>query len=469
MLSLLAFGIVLLPLTVCGWFALSLLEGSHPVLLRMERWTLGFLLGTTGGMFLLFLTLLAGASLTRTTILSLEGVLLLLMAGLYFSRRTLVFEQEPLHHERGLLQGWTRIGVWGLGFVSFAKIAFTAATFLLVVQPYLDDTVSNWNLRAKVFFLNHGLTLELPGGDLVNQQLSSYPPTVSLLKASLATIADQFSEPLVNSVHVLWYAAVLILLFSALRRFLPLSWSLLGTYLFVSLPLPLMHGVNAYADMFMAAHATAAVLLLICGLASEGQSQQTFLRLSILMGALLPFTKNEGLLIHFLTFALIWCWSMLSLRSSTDSSQHRRTLLLGIFVCAAIIVPWLLFKWTHGLTFGNAKSVTGLSLSFEPLVLYAFFIHTFYEGNWLLLFPLLLGVLGLRWRSALATPLLPLTVFVGITIVGQVAIYAFTPLATEALRQTGLGRGVLQIVPLCTFLTTILLASILKPETDTQS
>lgn len=448
-MTILAFLLGLLPLTAGGAAWVAVIEGKTRRLTRLENWTLGFLLGTTGGMFLLFLVLLAGAPLSRLVIAAV--ILLVAVPPLVWTHlpknlhRHKAVELAP----KGELTGFRRWAAVLIGALSAAKILFLAVTFALV-PPFFDDTLSNWNMRAKVFFQQHAFTLTLPNG--VTPDLSSYPPTVPLLKAMLATIAGQWNEPLVNSIHILWYIAVLLLLYSTLRRWLPLGWSLLGTYLFASLPFPLLHGTNAYADIFVAAHVFAAVTLLLSA-ASAGDRDEcgSFLRLAAVFGALLPFTKNEGLLIYGGAFFLLFFWLLRKERPA------RRDVLFSVVAALAVLIPWLAFKWGNGLTFGNAKAVTGLGLTFQPEVLRAVFIHFFFEGNWLLLFPLIVALVVRQWRTVLQWPVSLLSVFLALTVAAQIGIYLLTSLADEAIRQTGFGRGIVQVTPLLVFFVSLLL------------
>lgn len=447
-MSIAAFFIGLVPLAFAGSAIVGKLEGSKALLYPLERSALGFLLGTTGGMFLVFLLSLAGMPLNR---ISIGCVLALLFAaGIIVQRSTRATASPSPFVQAGTLLRKTRIAAWILGIICTLKVAFLAVTFALT-PAYFDDTVSNWNLRAKVYFYEGHYTVTLPEG--LNQEISSYPPAIPLLKTTLAVINGAWSEPLANSVHVLWYLAVLALLFCALRRFLPLGWSLFGTYLFVAIPLPLLHGVNAYGDMFLSAHVLAAVMLLLWSMREDGDARRKLLILAALFGSLLAFTKNEGLLIYGLLFAAAFAYAAWQ---RPRPSSH--TLAACLAIAAGVLVPWLVWKWTGGLTFGNAKGVLGLGITVEPKVLQAVFVHMFLEGNWNLLWPLFFGMLVWQRNAACTDPVRMVTAYTLFAFVGQICIYLFTSLSNEALRQTGFGRGLVHIVPLVIFLIVLLLA-----------
>lgn len=436
----------LLSLGACGTVALRTLEGTAPRLSALERVSAGFLLGTVGGMIVLWWLLLAGMPLSRAGVLGFlaaTGVCTVVLA----SRLRRAAWHTQIGTEHGALSRRMRIVAWVLGIATALKLAVLGVTFTLV-PSYLDDTVSNWNMRAKIFFEERTFTATMPEG--MNQQLGSYPPAVSLLKAAMAAVNGAWSEPLANGAHVLWYLALLGLLFGMLRRWLPLSWSLLGLYAYASLPLPLLHGTNAYADTFLSAHVLAAVGFLLAALHAEEEDRRALLLCSAAMGALLPFTKNEGLLLYGSTYALLFAFALRRLLPG------RKTIALALSFAAAVLVPLLLFKWTHGLTFGNAKPVSGVGLTFEPVVLRVMAVHLFFEGNWHLLFYAFVALVALEWRTALTPPLRTVTAYIVLALGMQMFLYLGTSLSVEALKQTGFGRGVLHIVPLIVFLTAVL-------------
>ncbi len=146
-----------------------------------------------------------------------------------------------------------------------------------------------------------------------------------------------------------------------------------------------------------------------------------------------------------------------SLRRSMPMKHLRSAILWYAIAFACVCIPWLLFKWSHGLTFGNGKSVLGLGFHWHENVLISVAINTFFEANWLLLFPLLFILLLWRWRATVSS-LSILSAFFLIIYVGQVLLYLFTDLATEALRQTGYARGLIQLTPTIILLTIFLLA-----------
>jgi len=454
--------------TLTGWLLLRLIEGRHPVLFHVERIALGFVLGLTFTMFVTFLAQIIGLiHFTRLGFLAIQIALTALLAITFFLRHRLSLLNPNSHPTPYPLRPtplWAKILLAIASVWIIAKIA-GGGYLLISTPPYYDDTLKNWNMRGKIFFLTHKLDLPLPS-EAANP-LSSYPPTVSMTKAELALFAGEWDEGLVNSIHIVWFLAALILLFKAIRRHSRSAWGLAGAYLLASLPLYFMHGVNAYADVFLSAHLFAAVSFLFHASEEAGPRRTTFLRLSALATGLLIFTKNEALILYLpLLLALLALALFLGISGGRMTKREILNSLVWYGGCLlAIALPWLLFKWAHGLSFGNAKSIsTDYAFGWQPNVLQTIWINTFFEGNWLLLFPLFFFLVAVRWRRIVESSLFFPVLFVFAALLLQFLLFLFTSLSVEATMQTGLGRGIIHLAPLIVLVTVLLLHDVLRRE-----
>jgi len=451
----------LIPPALSGWLLLDLLQHKKRVLHPVEQIIAGLVSGLMLSMIIVF-SMHTGLGLPLN--LALFGGVQLVLAGILGIARYMlprgVYAYSPVVGSpvgRNLKILFGIMGAW-----IAIKLLATSITFLLLTPTYLDDTLDNWNLRGKLYFYDQALTLALPSEDPVTSVfgISSYPPAVPLMKTWLATLARTWTDPLVNSIHIIWYVSALTLLYFALRRFLTNTWSITGTLLIGSMPLYLMHGTNPYADTFVSVHVFLAVSMMLHILREQDPvSRMSFVRIGAFAAGLMPFTKNEGLMLYLPPLLFILCIGMFMLnRSGKMSIKDVFTTVTWYAVSIAVLaLPWLTFKWAHGLTFGNAQSVSGLNISWQQGVVQAIGVNTYMEGNWLFLFPLLIMLLVWRWRSAFGK-YLPLTAYFLIVYLGQLLIFLFTELAAEARMQTGLARGVVQQLPVIILVTTVLLA-----------
>ena len=328
-MTFLAFFAVLILAAADGWLLLCVLEGRSPVLRAPERLLLGVLAGLAVCTLAVFLLHLATGLLLSRLEFTLSAIGLLIVLGL-----ANILLQRHAHPVTVSLPAddvgrTATIIVSVLLGIAVLKIIIAALTFLVLTPTYLDDTVDNWNLRGKVFFEDQALTLVMPKEDPATSPLgvSSYPPTVPLLKTWLAATAGRWTDPLVNAIHIVWCVIAAGIVFLALRRIAGRFWALLGTYLLLSLPLYAMHATNTYADVFLSAHVLAALFCLLFSLrATDAATTMTWLRLTGFFAALLPFTKNEGLLIYLPPLLLLGALSLVHLyrrrRLTTTDLPH---------------------------------------------------------------------------------------------------------------------------------------------------
>lgn len=460
-----------------GWLAIILVEGKNPVLESMERCAWAAIVGPTFLTFFFFVLYSADIILlTRSSLLLSVILLLFIQIGLAWYRNLFAVHTHPRFHGGFHFPTKKSVKIAILVLILWSLLKVTAGSINLVTTPtYWDDAFNNWNMRAKVFVQTQEIALELPGGNditVTKEGVNSYPPSVPLLKAWLVILRGQWSEGLVNAVHAVWYIALLVVFFFFLRRKRTMTVAIIGTCGLVSLPLLLIQGLNPYADVYVAGHLLMSVgALWMAAEEGDGAKIRTWLLLSACVMAAAVFTKNEVLLVYLPVYALLFIWTLfLHLRGSTLSMQEIiRSCGMFFLIAVMLIAPWLWFKWINGLTFGNAKSVSEMTVGITLqtyAALHAIWYFLTREANFLFL-PLTFALLSLASLKKLGTrPVGILALFVLLVVTGQSAIYLFTPLATEAVNQTGLGRGLVHIAPIAMLFVMIRSSALLEGMED---
>lgn len=454
---------LLLP-TLTGWLVIRLLEWNTPVLYRWERWVCGMVIGIVLSMFSVFLLHTIGIiPLSMMGFLIGEALLTGILGALFYRHKALVggsTSLPPLEWQQIRRRRWLTVIVALLTACLVLKVLGGMA--FLSAPAYFDDALNNWNLRGKVMHVQDKILIEIEEGK--GAGTSSYPPAVPMLKASFASIGG-WSESVVNMIHLVWYLAAIVLVFFSIVRLLPLPWALLAAYALSSIPLFLRHGTIPYADAFLAVHIFFAVSMLFHGVREhDAKKRLSFLKLGALGAGLLVFTKNEALLMHLPPLGVLLIASLVWLRSEKKMSlreAHSIILWYAGFI-AAFLLPWLTFKWAHGLSFGNAKAISGLTLEYHEGVITSILYNTFMEGNWIFLFPLFVGLLIACRKIAFRSPLVLLNAFFLIIWCGQLPIYIFTELSTEAILQTGYARGLIHLTPIVVMSCTVMAHALLS-------
>lgn len=425
-----------------GWLLLRITEGETPLLGAWERicWSLG--LGPTFHMFLVFV--LESLGVIRLTLWGMAAPLIMAVAilGIVVWRRrwydASCLPRLPARHR--LLHSLSIPLIVLLLWTGFKLVA--AGTDLWIAPTVWDDSFNNWNMRAKVFVEHQAIVLEIPGGNertIGAEGVNSYPPMLPLLKTWLVRLRGSWEEPLVNAIHLLWLLVVLGAIGCALRRMRGPRTAAIGIIAVTSLPMMLLHGANPYADMLLASHILLAILALLRWQESNAPGWGRILGLII---GLLCFTKNEGLLLYAPLIGGV---------TIVQCARHGRLrqILPLVLLASSVIVPWLIFKWMNGLTFGNAKAVSDIAFSFNQQALDAILFQWRAEPNFLLLPLAMVLTLVLRHRKLRqhSIGMLALTVVAGIAM--QLAMFTMVrELATEAIRQTGVARGQVHVAAL---------------------
>lgn len=454
---------------VFGWLLVRTVEGSHPLLLRGERIVYALVLGPTAMMLLTLLCQAFGViHFTMLGFLIPTSMLTLVLALWNWRRGTLnqattsALQAHPTP-SRALLIIVCCLLLWsGLKVSAGIYSAFTVPT-------YWDDSFNNWNMRGKLFYVTEKIVLEIAGGNEAVQDstgVSSYPMSLPLMKTWLSVLRGSWQESLINGIQVLWYLGIIGTLWYGLRRRMSASLSALGVYAFISLPLVLIHGTNPYAEVFLASHLLITLLCIANALdANDEKTVSRWLLVSGLSLGLLAFTKNEAMALYVpLVFATLGATLYLKTKDGTLHREHLSHIILQtIGLSALIIVPWLVFKYSHGLSFGNGKAVSGLGLSFNPRSIQSIWFQLSQEPNFLLL-PLLLPVtVIIAGKDIIKGSKAILVLFVLIALLMQWSIFIFvTALATEAIKQTGLSRGAVHIAPVAVFALVVLWEEILS-------
>lgn len=462
---------------VNGWLLLGMFERTRGLLDRVEHWTAGAVIGMTFTMFVTFCAHVAlHLPLSRMGFLSVQVILLIILGILW--RFLQPRGKMPERTSMRTIPRWVKITLWTLVGWVVVKALIAGTVFLFLTPTFLDDSLDNWNLRGKMFFADQSITM--PVQDAANEAfmkgVGSYPPAVPMAKAWIASLAGAWSDAAANGIHLFYYIAALLLIARTVRRLAGPGWDLFAVYLLGSMPLYLMHGTNPYADAFLSVHVLLAIIFPLramtvlrqapdsaleatTGRQDDKVSFMALMRMGAICAALLPFTKNEALLLYLPPLLLIGAIGLLIGVRRRRITASDALQVIGWYAGLLLILalPWLMYKWANGLTFGNAKPFSTVDITWQAGVLQAIVVNALFEGNWLFFFPLLIGLLIWRRRAAFGR-WSPLTAYVLIVCLGQWTIFLFTSLSVEAKMQTGLARGGVQLMPSFMLLTVLLLA-----------
>lgn len=438
---------ILLP-TFTGYLVIRALEYRQNVLSWPERLGLALIVGPTGTLWLTNLfALWTGLRITLGLILGMQVFFLGLRIFLNWKNRLRPW--SPAFSIRKIGPKWLHLGLGFIVIVSMIKVILAASVLTWQVPTFFDDARDNWNFRAMMIVETEAIPVQIPNEETPGGGTASYPATIPLMKAWLVSLSGGWSEALVNSLHLIWLAAAALLVGGAVARRRTVAWGLAATGALLGLPLLIIHGLHAYVDLCLAVHIAAVILAF--HEADQAQSRESFLSwlgLGIVVAALIPALKNEGLIVFFPSAALLLMavlWRSVH-RGDSSAREAGLTIVSALVLAVFTIGPWLIFKWQQGLAFGNAHAVSESVFGWQAGVLHAFRYHLFSEGNWLILPGLAVGLLAIRWKTAFGDRFVVLTVSCLWIFCALSGLFLFNgDLGHEALRQTGYGRAMVQV------------------------
>lgn len=370
--------------------------------------------------------------------------------------------------------------LWVLLKVSFVSYeAFTRPIFSW-------DTWANWSAGAKLFFYGGGVPTD-PGDEYflgsLYRPFLGHPLHGSLLQTWTALMIGEFHEVYVKGWTLLYYLALLGLIYIAVRgEIRSTTCSMLALLLFASSPILTFHGTDAYSDLPLAYYGFGALFSLWRYLCSVGTPMETggetggtsgmmgtgsrgYLFTTGLFAALAILTKNEGML--FLASIIIVLLISLFRDESMTVKGKIKSFFVFLLPLMVLTMPWVLFKVYHGIGYGHGAgdstikeiSATGAAaIGDGGAKLYLFkelLLRVFLEGNFNILISLWLLLSIISFRAIKGTPVLYLQLMSFLIPAAFILVY-FTIEMTAVTDGSGLHRNFLTFYPIIFFTTTVI-------------
>ncbi len=287
-----------------------------------------------------------------------------------------------------------RVGPVATLLVAASAVAIGVAAFEAVAVPLAAwDAWVNWASKARLLFENGGWTLALHADPARLATNPDYPLLLPALEAFFWELGGSVDERLAALVPVSFYAALLVLLHGAVRRFGSAEVAA-GTVAFVAFtPLPGALAPMGLADPVLAALVVASVLA-----ASSAAASGRAAALAGFLCGLLPWAKNEGVV----WLVLVAVYALARLRSA----PARRGARMVAFAVPALlpVTLWQLLLLLDGSVRYVFRPPTPANLvgGLDRLPALVATVATHLAGpGWGFVFPAALAVLGVRRGAAL--------------------------------------------------------------------
>jgi hypothetical protein len=327
-------------------------------------------------------------------------------------------------------------------------------TLVGVARPLTDwDSWVTWGMKARAIFVDGGLV----PGRYFNPSLSvtnfDYPLLIPLSEAWLYQRIGRADDQAAVFLFPPFYIALLVVFYSAVRRFASRNASLGFTLLVATTPRLERSASSAFADVPLAFFALVTFVFLLRWMETRRTGD---LVVAGVFGGLIGWTKNEGLLLLALAGLALVAWTIPRLWRGTEPRWPLVLALLSFAGLSALAVaPWLAYRAVHHvgsyvflpLTSALLQANADRLLIAAQAILIRMFAPT-YITVWNFVWPLAVITVLLNWRRLRSPMAYGLWVIGGyLLLVSFGYVFSSFDPVSEHIRNS-IDRLMTQVVPL---------------------
>lgn len=281
---------------------------------------------------------------------------------IHLSRPT--FWDNKSKWERALMLFLFALLIWKMFFIFFNIITDPA---------YFDDSVSIWNLKAKVYYCTGGIIWDAKHVDFLGGHNAHYPNGIVLFKAWAAIITGKWSETAVNLNTGIFYLVLGWIFYQLISNFLGSILSIALTYLLLSVPLLTFHSAFPHYDLAIGIYFFISMAYLF---KFFRENKTTYFIISALILGVCISMKEEGLTYLAVTMAILISFQLVS------GKNVKHIFILGcqyLLLSLVMNIPWFAVKIIYRLTTGLPKEY--FKWEFHPEAFKYLLDYLFYSGN----------------------------------------------------------------------------------------
>jgi hypothetical protein len=286
-----------------------------PKLLKgISLWLVAWVLGIAVVIFPLFNLQFMVQTLGRGYYIGLLVLLVLIRLLMLCYRKESI--KQSLRHLKvdgsQLKEVWKNLKEQKRGSQLFFWIAFAVIVVFTVIAgvdsfsfpTFADDAFGNWNAPALHIFSDGGVKMFGEMNEILGRGRLGYPIHIPLYKAQIATMMGGRYEMGVNVLNFLLFVVLIKLSFLwTWEKTKKAVISILPSLLIVGLPLVFFHITDSYMEFPSAVFSILTVRFLYRYLAERERGN---IVLALIFGALLAFTKNDGLVVYLSSIVLVF-------------------------------------------------------------------------------------------------------------------------------------------------------------------
>lgn len=356
-----------------------------------------------------------------------------------------------------------------LNWIELVLLLLILLTLLCVfhntmVLPLIHgDEIESWGYKAKILYLDASIySNDFFDTDRAIQN-RHYPLLIPLVESWVYTALGCVNERLVKIIFPLFFTMLLLIIYTAQRKFFSRTHALLFTALLASLPNFVLIGhcsfagtaISGYADVPLSFFYSVSTIYLYLWIKEHNRD---YITIAAIFAAFAMFTKDEGIAL-FLINAMVL--SLYTISNFKDESKIKiRHVLTYIFVPIVICMPWFMYKMEIPKTGGYGPESFAISIIIQnihriPIILITFMTEFINLIQWNVLWVLL----GVSTLFAVKETFKKPTVYLFLIIILQlslgVLIFVVSPLDLTLHMHKHLARYLILVAPIAIFLMSI--------------
>lgn len=310
------------------------------------------------------------------------------------------------------------------------------------------DGWASWLLKSKIFFIDGWVN-----PNIFHYIESEYPPVISLMGTLVYIILGQIDDKAVILPFFIFYLSLGGVFFFSLRKIVGTTWSLVFTFLLLSIQNIIRHGgylEGGQADLALGYYVFSSTMLLIAYI--KHKSYKTFILLNIFLGTT-ALVKNEGL-----PFSIIL--ELISLYYIIRHKNYKHLLIMLFWIIP--IFGWGIFKNLNHLPNNYLLENTNIQVQRLGVILKEISKEFINIKNWNLAWvAFFVGFyIYLMQKKTLMVTILYLIIFVKLLV--YVLIFMKTPINPIMHIDNVIDRLFIHLAPIAVFVTSIIYYTYIK-------
>ncbi|MBP7056586.1 MAG: glycosyltransferase family 39 protein [Candidatus Omnitrophica bacterium] len=344
-------------------------------------------------------------------------------------------------------------------------IAFeTAYTFFrALIKPIESyDAVAIYAIKSKMFYMAGAITSDIFNAIKALYPHPDYPLNIPLAETFFYLCMGSLNDQIVKIIFPLFFVAVLVMIYFAVRRFASSTYALIFVFILASIPQFNAYAANAYHELPLACYYFASAVFLFRWFDNPGETW--CLPLSALLVGLAGWTKNEGLLYCVVNMAVLGVF----VGSNFRKIGNKSIIYAAVYpvIVLALLLPWVVVKKTYGfvnsdvsLSCLNPQYVLSQLNRFGP-IFYEFQKQFFGPKKWNLIWPAAAVIIAFNYKKAFSGVGKYMALSIALAVSGYILFYLISYVDVVYFLSKTWARFLLHFLPLVVYW----LAFILKDE-----